>query len=235
MAEAVAKSRLDWKGFLLLCGIFLALAFLWNTAWVYPLKLFVVVLHEGSHGLAALATGGRIEEIQVKAQESGSTVTTGGNAFLVLSAGYVGSMLFGATILVLASRTRLSPWIALLLGVCVVALAFRCMPKDGRAFAAVAGILLAGLALLPRWISAFVLRVIGVTSCLYALLDIKSDVFDHAGADSDATSLAKLTHVHAWIWGGLWIAVSLVVTFFAARTAVTATAPAKASKVDSRK
>jgi hypothetical protein len=232
MAGPAQERRFDWKGFLLLCGIFLGLAFLWNTVWVYPLKLFVVLLHESSHGLAALATGGTIETIRVFPEEAGVTVTRGGNAFVITSAGYLGSMLFGSAILLVATRTRLSQWLALLLGIGAAALALRCMPAEGRVFAAVCGVVLAALAPLPRWISAFVLRVIGVTSCLYAILDIKSDVLDRVGAESDATVLAKMTHVPAVAWGALWIAVSLVVTAFVAKWAVTG---AKPVKVDSKR
>jgi hypothetical protein len=227
------ERRFDWTGFLVLCVIYLALAFLWNTVWVYPLKLFVVLLHEASHGLTALATGGRIVEIRVFPEEAGVTVTTGGNAFLITSSGYVGSMLFGAAILLVATRTRLSQWLALLLGVASAAVALRCMPREGCEFAAACGVALAALSPLPRWVSAFVLRVIGVTSCLYAIVDIKNDVFDRPGAPSDATALAAMTHVPAFAWGAAWIAVSLVVTYYAAKWSVTGAKPAK-SKVDSR-
>jgi len=228
-----AERRLDWTGFALLAVIYLGLAFLWNSVWVYPLKLFVVLLHESSHGLAALATGGRIVEIRVFPQEAGLTVTTGGNAFLITSAGYVGSMLFGATILLVATRTRLSQWLALLLGVGSAAVALRCMPSEGAGFAAGCGVVLAALSPLPRWISAFVLRVIGVTSCLYAIVDIKNDVLDRVGAPSDATALAQMTHIPSVVWGAAWIAVSLVATFYAAKWAVTSPGPAT-GKVDSR-
>jgi hypothetical protein len=231
MARKAPARRFDWRGFILLCAIFLALAFLWNKGWVDPLKLFVVLLHETSHGLAALATGGRIEEIHVLQQECGWTVTSGGNAFVVTSAGYLGSMLFGATILVVASRTRLSQWLALLLGIGVVTVALRCMPREGRTFAAVSGVVLALSTLLPRWFAEFVLRVIGVTSCLYAILDVKSDVLDRVNTPSDATALAKMTGVPSVVWGALWIAVSLVVTFFAAKWAVTG---AKTGELDSK-
>jgi hypothetical protein len=183
--------------------------------------LFVVLLHEASHGLAALATGGRIDEILVFPEEGGRTTTTGGNGFVVTSAGYLGSMLFGAIILLVSTRTRLSPWLALLLGLGVVTLAFRCMPADGREFAVAFGVVLAGLTLMPRPVSEIVLRVIGVTSCLYAILDIKSDVLDREHDSSDASALAAMTGVPAVVWGAVWIVVSVVVTFYAAKWAVT--------------
>jgi hypothetical protein len=221
MGQARPAKRFDWRGFLILCGIYLALAFLWDTVWVYPLKLFVVLLHEASHGLAALATGGRIEEILVFPEEGGRTTTTGGNGFVITSAGYLGSMLLGATILLVSTRTRLSQWLALLVGLGVVTLAFRCMPADGRSFAVVFGVVLAGTAPMPRPVSELVLRVIGVTSCLYAILDIKSDVLDREHDSSDASRLAAMTGVPSVVWGTVWIAVSLVVTFYAAKWAVT--------------
>ena len=40
----------------LFTAYFVAVWLLWNTPVVYPLKLFVVLLHEISHGLAAIAT-----------------------------------------------------------------------------------------------------------------------------------------------------------------------------------
>jgi hypothetical protein len=230
MPKAAPAKRFDWWGFLLLCAIYLGLAFLWNTRWVYPLKLFVVLLHEASHGLAALATGGRIQEIRVFPEEGGQTITTGGNAFVITSAGYLGSMFLGAAILLVATRTKLAQWLALVVGVGVVAIALLVMPREGRIFACICGMVLAALVPLPRVVAEFVLRVIGVTSCLYAILDIKSDVLDHVNAKSDATALAEMTHVPSVVWGALWIAISLVVTFYAAKWAVMAE---KAPKVQS--
>ena len=40
---------------------FATLWFLWDTPVVYPLKIFVVMLHEISHGIASLTTAGSIE------------------------------------------------------------------------------------------------------------------------------------------------------------------------------
>ena len=83
--------RLDIR----LIGIFIVIAFLWNTQVVYPLKIFVVFMHEVSHGLAALATGGSIKEIQIVQQEGGHAVTLGGSRFWTLTAGYLGSLAVG--------------------------------------------------------------------------------------------------------------------------------------------
>src|SRR5690606_9345784 len=49
-----------------------------------------------------------------------------------------------------------------------------------------------------------VLSVLGLTSALYALLDIRSDILSRPGSPSDAAMLAELTGVPTLFWGGLW-------------------------------
>lgn len=227
MPARTRTASLDWKGLLVLVGIYLVVAFLWNTPWVLPLKLFVVLLHEMSHGIAAVLTGGRILEMQVNWNEGGHCVTAGGIPFFVVSAGYLGSLLFGVTLLLVGTRTRASPWVAALLGALVAVMAFRFIPlwTFGKWFALGAGMALASLAVLPPVASEVALRVIGVTSCLYVLLDIKSDVLDQDHPQSDASALAQMTAVPAVVWGLLWIGTSVVVTVLAAKWAVTGAKP----------
>jgi hypothetical protein len=77
---------------------------LWNTFLVYPFRIFVVFLHEVSHGIAAVLTGGSIESIGLSFDEGGVCRTRGGWPFLILNAGYMGSLLWGALFLVLGER-----------------------------------------------------------------------------------------------------------------------------------
>ena len=65
-----------FKRYIALLLIFVGIGFLWNTVFVYPLKIFVVFMHEVSHGLAAIATGGRIVEIQINPQQGGVRTDT---------------------------------------------------------------------------------------------------------------------------------------------------------------
>ena len=78
----------------------------WDSVFVWPLRLFVVFLHEVSHGLAAVATGGAIVRIELSPAEGGLCVTRGGSRFVVLSAGYLGSLAWGVVILLLGARGR---------------------------------------------------------------------------------------------------------------------------------
>ena len=46
-----------------------AAVLLWDTVVAYPFRVFVVLLHEISHGLAAVLTGGRIVSIGLSVDE----------------------------------------------------------------------------------------------------------------------------------------------------------------------
>src|SRR5690606_42106244 len=91
--KSVTRRRLKFvAGF---AAYFAALWFLWDTPAVYPLRIFVVLLHEISHGLAAVATGGSIVRIGLSPDEGGATYTLGARARLTLSAGDPGSLAWG--------------------------------------------------------------------------------------------------------------------------------------------
>jgi hypothetical protein len=199
-------------GFLLYFGL---LWYLWDTAFIYPLKLFVVLLHEVSHAAAAVVTGGTVDRILLNAQQGGATYTRGGSAFLTLSAGYLGSLLWGVLFVVLAFSRWLKPrWIMGTVGVSVLLLTlFLVRGLFGMAFGlAFSAALLAGAKYLSQgWNRAFLLGL-GLTSTLYAILDIKSDVLDRPHLPSDAAMLAEMTGIPTAVWGFLWIGVALLVS-----------------------
>lgn len=195
---------------------FAALWLLWNTPAAYPLKLFVVLLHEISHGAMAVATGGEIVEIVVTADQGGMCLCPGGSRFLTLSAGYLGSLGWGALILwgaVRGGRWARITCAAIGTGVLVLSLLY-----VRNAFGLVFGVLFGATLLVAAWRLAnrgnlVLLTALGLTSCLYAILDIKSDVLDRPDAPSDAAMLAELTGVPTVAWGVLWIAVALGVSW----------------------
>ena len=210
--KTVTRRRLQFlSGFVV---YFAALWFLWNSVAIYPLKIFVVLLHEVSHAAALLATGGSVERITLDPYQGGATFGAGGNAFLVLSAGYLGSLGWG-TLLVAAGRTRrLRPETVVgVVGALVVALTILYVRNVfGFGFGVLfgAGLVLAAGRLPSLW-NARLLLVLGLTSCLYAVLDIKSDVLDRPGLPSDAAMLSELTGIPTVLWGGLWIGAALTV------------------------
>jgi hypothetical protein len=179
---------------------------LWNTPVVYPLKVFVVFLHEISHGLAAVASGGEIVRIELDANQGGVCWTRGGSRFLTASAGYLGSMLWGALFLVAAARTRLDRVLVGLVGAFVLGVTLLYVRSGfGLVYGLVAGAALIGAATsFGEGVSDALLRVIGTVSCLYAPWDIASDLLLRDVAASDAHTIARITHVPAVVWGVAW-------------------------------
>lgn len=204
----------DWKTLIGLLGLMLVVVILWDTIFVYPLKILVVFFHELSHGVMAVLTGGRVVGIQVNALQGGLCVTEGGNRFLTLSAGYLGSLVWGGFILLSATRGKKQQQATLGLGVLMVLVSLlyvRPWFGFGFIFAILIGaaLIYAGLKLNRDW-NVIVLKVIGLTSCLYAVLDIRDDILARPGAMSDARMLAELTHIPTFIWGGLWFLSGLI-------------------------
>ena len=197
---------------------FIVIGALWNTPVVYPLKIFVVFMHELSHGVAAIVTGGSIKDIIVVPQEGGLTHTIGGSRFWTLTAGYLGSLVWGGLILVLAARTHLDKLLSMVIGIGMIVVSIR---YGGNWFVRGFGIAFGGGLAVIGWllsesINDWILRVIGFTSCLYAILDIKSDILDRSSMRSDARMLhEELTpFIPTVVWGVLWIIIAIIGTFF---------------------
>lgn len=212
--RAMARGRSTWRRWgLPLCAALLALL-AWDSVFVWPLRLFVVFLHELSHGLAAVATGGAIVRIELSPAEGGLCVTRGGSRFLVLSAGYLGSLAWGVLILLAGARGRRDRqavaalgWLTLLVTLVYVRSLF------GFVYGLAAGAALVAVAWrLPPAASDAVLVLVGVVSCLYAPWDVASDVLLRDVPGSDAHALGLLTGVPGVVWGLLWMAVALGVT-----------------------
>jgi hypothetical protein len=218
--KPVTRRRLTFvAGF---AAYFAALWLLWATPVVYPLKIFVVLLHELSHALAGLATGGDIESIVLTPNEGGATFVRGGSPFLMLSAGYLGSLAWGL-ILLEAARAP-ARWLRLIVGatgglMMAVALFF-VRNIFGLVFSLAFGaaLVLASRRLRPA-ANAALLTVLGLTSSLYALLDIRSDILQRPDAESDAHMLAQLTGIPTLVWGVLWGGIALLASIVAVRRA----------------
>lgn len=192
---------------------FSAIWYLWDTPAVYPLKVFVVLLHEISHAMVAVATGGTIDRIVLDPNQGGACYCPGGNPFLTLSAGYLGSLAWGALLISAGQMKRLnSRWVTGAVGLLVVGLTLAYVRSTfgfwfGLAFGSV---LFLGALRLSAAVNQGILLTLGLTSCLYAILDIKSDVLDRPELQSDAAMLGELTGISTVVWGGLWITIAVL-------------------------
>ncbi len=212
MQDATRRRFRFLVGFALYFG---TIWFLWDTPILYPLKVFVVLLHEISHAMTAVATGGYIERIALDPRQGGACYCPGGNAFLTLSAGYLGSLAWGAALLLLARSKKVNPRILMgVIGLMILSLTVLYVRTPfGILFGILFGaVLLTASRRLSIGINRKVLIVLGLTSCLYAILDIKSDVLDRPELQSDAAMLADLTGIPTLAWGAIWITLALGVS-----------------------
>ena len=194
---------------------------LWNTFPVYPLRIFVVFLHEISHGLAAVATGGSIVRIELTSAEGGLCVTRGGWRFLVLNAGYLGSLAWGALFLVGAARSERDREIVGGIGAFTLAVTLLYVRTF---FGFMYGLLAGATLVLVAWklrpaVSDLLLKTIGVVSCLYGVWDVFSDVVFRSVPGSDANALGQLTGIPGVLWGAVWIGIDLAVVALSLRSA----------------
>jgi hypothetical protein len=187
--------------------------FFWEGQVFTPLRLLVVFFHEGSHALVAWLTGGQVREMVVNAREGGHVLAVGGNRFLTLNAGYLGSLLWGAAIYGAAATSRLD---RIAMGVLAAAVAALSLFFASGLFSHLFGLATAlAMILAARYLGEglndFLLRLIGLTSMVYVPHDIYSDTIAHSSLLSDARMLAGEYGGPTVLWGAAWLAVSLVV------------------------
>ena len=217
VAADEVKERTRWGHLGGLLALLTAAVLLWNTPLTFPLRILTVFFHELSHGLMALLTGGSIASIEVVKEEGGKCITQGGNQFLIFSAGYLGSLLWGGAILVFATRTRYDRVLSAFLGVLlalITVLWVRPAGSFGFLFGMAAGAGMFAISQLSGTINDFILKSIGLTSCLSAILDIKDDILDRPQEMSDAHLLANVTGLPTLFWGILWMALAGLATLF---------------------
>jgi len=197
-------------------ALFILVAYFWNTVFFYPIKLFTVILHELSHGLAAILTGGSMVKIEINAQIGGLCYTRGGSDIIILWAGYLGSMFFGCLFMIIAGKTHLSRFINFIIALALLILVIGYIRTP---FGIIFGILFSLTLFLcsryaPPSLNRAVLLFLGFTNALYAIVDIKDDLIVRTVAGSDAHAMSHIIPLPPIFWGIVWIALSLFTVFF---------------------
>jgi hypothetical protein len=203
---------------------------------VYPIRLFVTFIHEASHALIAVLTGGSVQSLTIASDGSGVVYSAHSGWFsglLTSSAGYLGTTVFGVLMLYLIRRA-VSPHKVLFAAgafVGVMTVVFGILSPvfnflslqvafSSLLFTVVAGLLLtAGLLAIARFASLkaanFAVAFLAVQCLLNALSDLKTLLFINAplvGSDiqSDAGNMAAATGIPGILWVFIWIGISLI-------------------------
>jgi peptidase M50B-like protein len=204
----------------------------------YPFRIFVTFIHEGGHAIAALLTGNSVDSLSVATNASGETYTTQGGLIsqvLISSSGYLGSMIFGALLLVLirkavAARIVLLSCAVLIFGLTMIYGLFKPIfafnAWSGIPFTLFAGTLISlGLVLIAKFASAkvatFFVSFLAVQCVLNALFDLKTVLFLSSpfapAVPTDAVNMAQATGIPPILWAVVWIALALGILWFAMR------------------
>ena len=220
----------------------LASLLLWNLPFggvlLYPFKLLATWLHEASHGLAMLLTGVGFDHVNIYRDTSGlayGTSEAGGiGSAVIAAAGYMGTPLWGAVLLVVTPDARMARWALLLLAALLIGTAATVIgTPDGDMFGpwavgAIGAACATAAFLVPAPWRLAIAHFIAAQSCVNAILDIRvlmrpSQVVGGkvAGA-SDAHNMAAATFGTTatwavWLWAIVWLLWSLVVLYVALR------------------
>lgn len=205
------KKQKQFIEIILLALIILSSIFLWDTFVIYPIKLMVVLLHEISHGFAAIITGGKIIDLDIALDLSGFSKIENGNSFIIASSGYLGSLFWGMILFYSSYKKKFRSIILPILAGIIVVFLINTSKNEYLIFITIGIIILLIIInyLLPSLVTDIILKSLGLVSCIYVLIDIKQDVLESTTSYSDASILAEMTGVHQTIWGIFWLLFSI--------------------------
>ena len=216
---------------------------LWNLPFggvlLYPFKLLATWMHELSHGVAMLASGAGFDHILIYRDTSGlayATTSVGSvGTAVIAAAGYMGTPVWGAVLLVAThdgrtARRALLVLAALLLGTALFVVAPTKLEGGFGPWATGligAAVFVCALVLPPR-LRLFGAHFLAAQACCNALLDIRvlmrpSQVVGGqvaGGSDAHNMALATFGTTEAWAvwtWAIAWLVWSLAVLFVAVR------------------
>jgi hypothetical protein len=184
----------------------------------YPIRLFVTFIHEIGHALAALATLGGVNRVELKANGSGVTFTQGGLGLLISSAGYLTTTLYGSGLLLFLRRERNARVAAIGTGALLLLMTAL---FGGNIVAWLAGLVFgAGCVLLglkgqPKLVH-FCMSFLAVQCVLNAFYDLRTvlylSAFDPA-FPTDARNMSEATggFLPPVVWAAGWVLLSTVV------------------------
>jgi hypothetical protein len=196
---------------------------------LYPFKLLATWMHELSHGLVMIAVGAGFERMEIYRDTSGLAFAHAGagraGRAAIAAAGYMGTPMCGAALLVLGQTGRSARRLLAGLAVLMAASTAIWIHNDfGRVAMAVIAAALLAIALLPRrrvavWLASFV----AAQACINALLDIRVLFRANLVVDgqvmrsSDAHDMAAACGGTTEIWAAAWLVWSLALLYAALR------------------
>jgi hypothetical protein len=187
-------------------------------------------VHELSHGLAAVLTGGSFRRFVVNADLSGTAISAGGITWIVVSAGYLGSAAFGGMLTLLSASAVPARRVLTILG---FILGIMSLLFVRNLFGLAAGLVLAvmlavaGRRLRERWAQGLLLllavqMMLNALDSVFGLIQLSSL---HGTTRTDAQIMAQATGIPAIAWAALWSILALAILASSLRFAYYHNAP----------
>lgn len=205
---------------------------------LYPFALFGTWVHELCHALAAIVVGGSVDHIELFADTSGRAWTrTGGRLqhAVVASAGYTGTAVGGALLLLFRRRALAGRVGLVLLGVVMIASALIWV-RNAFGFPTVlvlgGGLLLAGWKL-PDELSGWLYTFLATVTSLDAVTSVQNlfganHLVAGQPAVTDARAVGQLLVIPWFVWATGWLLLALACAWIGLRYALPA--PEKAER-----
>jgi hypothetical protein len=192
-------------------GIFI----LWNFPILQhlltPFKLLVTAVHEFGHASVGFCTGGRIHSLKIELNTEGCTQMKGGNPYLALPAGYLGSSFYGGLMVFAGFNIIASKVVAIILGICFLLVLYWAKNWLTR----IISVLFMGAMGVLWWFEGgkylpYAILFVGVMCSLQSLWDFQGLIF-FKHPQSDATKFAELCGCcPGQVWALIWMLIGLV-------------------------
>ncbi|MEN3335746.1 MAG: hypothetical protein V7641_5111 [Blastocatellia bacterium] len=183
----------------------------------HPITLFVTLIHEAGHAIVALATFGNVNRIELYWNGDGMTLRSGGWGFLISSAGYLATMLYGCGLLLILRRARNARGAAIFTAALVLIIT---VLFGGNLPAWATGLVFGAGGLLLAWkakpkVTHFIMSFLAVQCVLNAFYDLRALLFLSAydpNIRTDAANMAAATNgfIPALVWALGWSALAVV-------------------------
>ncbi|MDQ6991499.1 MAG: M50 family metallopeptidase [Mariprofundaceae bacterium] len=176
----------------------------------WPFSWMMTFFHEISHGIAALLTGGSIDSIRLHLRGSGLCTTIGGISFIISLAGYLGAVIWGMGIYLMADtlNKRHADELAIFI-VSIVLLSAVLWGRDLITLLIMAVLIVVWMSIMKLNDNAYIkigIKFIGI----FILLDaIKAPLHLIDGRHyGDGARLADLTGIPELVWVTTWFLIA---------------------------
>lgn len=193
-----------------------------------PINTFATMVHEMSHAIVCILTGGYVSGMTIVSDGSGHgglTFCRGGLPFFYTQAGYIGAAVFGCLLIFLGQFQKISKGILMFMGgtiglASIFLVGFNVLNTGWQGFVSmIAGLAMAAFLVWAgtKWRSHYanlLLLFLAVQTALNSVTSIAylaqvSLGLSPFGSFSDATSMQDMTGLPAGFWSIIWVLMSV--------------------------